>query len=435
MCAAAMPSNPKSRASRGGRPAAPQRGARRRKPPPGGPRVRGRGAKISPPAAERVRAGHPWVFRESLVRELTEVEPGTAIPVADEDGYSLGWGVVEGDGAIALRMVSRDPEATWDRDRIVERIRSARTFRQELAADVIKGAHRVLHAEGDGVPGIAADRFGDFLVVYRYSRAAGAYLSDVLAALEEVHAPRGIYLQDRVRPVTADDRRVAAGHVAGRVAPPELCVQEDGLSFVVDVTAPVSPGLFLDLREGRRWFERMAAGARVLNLFSFTGAFGIRAVRAGAREVVNVDAAARSHARCRKSLDASGLDPEACEAAVGDVFKHLERYRQRKRSFDLVVIDPPPFSKVGGKVFSALKQWRELTAAVAPVVAQRGRILAVSNAAGLGDEDLLGALGQGSGDARRHASLVGEMGLPPDFPVPPAFTEGRYLRVKLLALD
>lgn len=380
-------------------------------------------------------AGHPWVFQDSLVRPVTDVEPGTAVPVSDEDGYPLGVAVVEREGAIALRMVSRNPDAVWGRELITERIRSARTFRERFAPDVVADAHRVLHAEGDGIPGIAADRYGDYLLVYRYSRAAGAYLPDVLAALDEVHEPRGIYLQDRVKPVSADDRRVAAEHVAGKVAPAELTVTEDGLSFVVDVTAPVSPGLFLDLREGRRWFERIAGGARVLNLFSFTGAFGLRGVRGGATEVVNVDAAARSHARCRKSLDASGMDPEACEAIVGDVFKYLEKFRRTDRSFDLVVVDPPPFSKVGGKVFSALKQWRELMAAVTPVVAEGGRILVVSNAAGLRDDELLGAVGQGAGDARRHASVIGEAGLPPDFPVPPAFVEGRYLRVKLLALD
>jgi 23S rRNA (cytosine1962-C5)-methyltransferase len=430
-----MATHPKSRGGRGESQAPEGRGRGSRSAQSGQPRVREAGAKISRQAADRVAEGHPWVFQDSLSRQLTDLEPGTPVRVADGDGYGLGVGVVEREGAIALRMVSRDPDAVWGRDMIIERIRAAQVFRERFAADAIGGAHRVLHAEGDGVPGIAADRFGDFLLVYRYSRCAEAYLPDVLSALEEVHKPRGIYLQDRTKAVSAEERRGAAEHVAGKTAPPEFTVQEDGLSFVVDVTAPVSPGLFLDLREGRRWFERIAKGARVLNLFSFTGAFGLRAVRAGASEVVNIDAAARSHARCRKSLDASGMDPEACEAVVGDVFKHLERFRTRDRKFDIVVVDPPPFSKVGGKVFSALRQWRELMAAVAPVLDEGGQVMAVSNAAGLGDSEFLGAVGMGCADARRGVSLVGEAGLPPDFPVPPAFTEGRYLRVKLLAMD
>jgi 23S rRNA (cytosine1962-C5)-methyltransferase len=232
--------------------------------------------------------------------------------------------------------------------------------------------------------------------------------------------------------VAADEARPPGIHVAGRVAPPELEVREDGLRFLVDVTAPVSPGLFLDLREGRRLLEGIASGLRVLNLFSFTGAFALRSVRAGAASVTDVDAAARSHARCRQNLAASGLDPEACEAVTGDVFKHLEKYRFRGRRFDLVVADPPPFSNVKGTTFSALLDWKDLMAAICGVVEPGGQVLVVCNAAKLSDAEFLLALGEGAAAAGRGARLVAVRGLPIDVPAVPAFTEGRYLQVKLL---
>jgi 23S rRNA (cytosine1962-C5)-methyltransferase len=166
-------------------------------------------------------------------------------------------------------------------------------------------------------------------------------------------------------------------------------------------------------------------GKRVLNLFSFTGALALRAVRGGAKDVTNVDSAARSHARCRQNLSASGLDPEACEALTGDVFKHLERMRQRKREFDLVVVDPPPFSTVGSTTFSALEDWNHLAAAIAHVVAPEGEVLAVANAAGLTEEEFLGAVGEGSLMAGRNPRVIAECGLPPDFPVVAAFPEGK----------
>ena len=196
----------------------------------------------------------------------------------------------------------------------------------------------------------------------------------------------------------------------------------------------MSPGLFLDLREGRQWVEQLSAGKRVLNLFSFTGSFALRALRGGAAAVTNIDAAARSHARCRQNLEASQMDPEACEALTGDVFKHLERMRQRDRRFDLVVVDPPPFSRVKGKVFSALKDWRELVTAIADVTESGGEVIAVSNASRLPEGELLQAIGAGAVAAGRHARVLGERGLPPDFPVPPAFAEGHYLEIKRLLL-
>ena len=340
---------------------------------------------------------------------------------------------------------------------MLARVRAAKAHRarhldwlsRPSGPDVETGAYRLIHGDGDGFPGVAVDRYGEYLLIYKYAAAADGYLDQLLPLLEQEYAPTGIYLQDRTRAIQPRDghgdssdgsKRPAAAHVAGKLAPTEFEVSEDGLRFLVDVTAPVSPGLFLDLREGRRMLEHLCtprpggAGKRVLNLFSFTGALALRAVRAGAADVTNVDAAARSHARCRQNLSASGLDPESCEALTGDVFKHLERMRQRGRIFDLVVVDPPPFSTVAGSTFSALDDWNHLAAAIAGVVAPDGDVLAVANAAGLTEEEFLGAFGEGSLRAGRNPRVIAECGLPPDFPVVAAFPEGKYLKIKLLAM-
>jgi len=382
--------------------------------------------------ARRLRAGHPWVFRDVLGRSLEGQSPGAVVPVSDEEGYPIGAAMYDPDAGVALRMVSDDPEFAWSAEEVARRVEVALAYRQRRGDEGFSRSMRLIHGEADGFPGVAVDRLGDYLLIYQYARCAEVVVDALTNALAEAVDVQGIYVQDRMRPVTAEDRRPPARLVHGKAAPPDITVDEDGLQFLVDVTAPVSPGLFLDLREGRRWFEGMTEGARVLNLFSFTGAFGLRAVRGGASEVVNVDAAARSHARCRQNLAATGLDPEACEALTGDVFKFLERFRQRKRTFDLVVVDPPPFSNVRGAVFSALKDWSQLAEAITPVVAPGGRVLAISNASRLTDDDFLFALGEGALRAHRSARFVGECGLPVDFPVLPAFTEGRYLKVKLL---
>lgn len=391
-----------------------------------------RGLKVNEAAARSIRAGHPWVFRDSVRREIEGLEPGAAVRVLDLDAHPLGWGIVEPQGAIAVRMLSRDPDFAWGDEAVAARVDAALELRKRLLGDTVGTAYRLAHGEGDGLPGVAVDRLGDFLLVYKYSRAADAYLETLQNHLFERCKPEGVYLQDRTRPVTPDQARPGATLLLGKAAPPDVTVEEDGLKFLVDVTAPVSPGLFLDLREGRRLFERLASGRRVLNLFSFTGAFGLRAVRGGAAFVANVDAASRSHARCRQNLEASGMDPEACEALVGDVFKHLERLRRQDERFDLVVVDPPPFSSVKGKVFSALRDWEELIAGIAKVTTPGGEILAISNAAKLARVDWFDAIGNGGAKAGREIRVIGEAGLPPDFPVPPAFTEGHYLEVERL---
>ena len=398
------------------------------------PTVRGPSVKVPLDVARLVRAGHPWVFRHTVRRDLDTLTEGAVVPVLDEDGYGVGWGLVESEGAIGVRMLSLQADFVWNEAEMQQRLRHA--VRQRGPALLAQGAVRLIHAEADGFPGLAVDRLGDYLLIYKYARVAESYLDALVPLLEAEFKPAGIYMQDRIRSVTAaDDRRPPAFHLAGKAAPPEVEVHEDGLKFLVDVTAPVSPGLFLDLREGRRMCEPLVKGRTVCNLFSFTGAFGMRAVRGGATAVTHVDAAARSHARCRQNLSASGMDPEAIEAITGDVFTLLEKFRQRGRVFDFVVVDPPPFSNVKGSTFSALKDWNQLMAAVAGIVSPGGQVLAISNAVRLQEDEFFLALGEGVNQARRSARLIGECGLPPDFPVPPAFVEGRYLKIKLLQLD
>ncbi len=393
-----------------------------------GPKRRSGGIKVSDVAARALRAGHPWVFREALWRPMTG-DAGAMRFIVDERGRGIGWGLLEPDGAIALHVLSGDEDFQWGVPEMRRRLLVAKSYRDRYVGEEISGACRLVHGAADGFPGIAVDRLGDYLLVYRYARAA-TYIETLLPVLDEVFSPRGIYVQDRVRAVQADDVRPPASHVLGKPVAADFQVSEDGLKYLIDVTAPVSPGLFLDLREGRRLVERVARDKNVLNLFSFTGSLGMRAVRGGAKSVTNVDSAARSHARCRQNLAASGLDSESCEAVTGDVFKHLERFRSRKRSFDLVVVDPPPFSNVRGAVFSALRDWSQLMAAISGVVAPGGEIVAVCNAAGLSEHEFLSAAGGGAGAGGRKFLLIDERGLPPDFPVIPAFSEGKYLKVK-----
>lgn len=386
-------------------------------------------------AVRALRSGHPWVFRDALSRPLSGVEDGALVPVSDHEGNHLGWGMYDAKGTVALRMVSSQAQMTWDEAHIEATLDRALSARERLLDEGCATSRRLIHAESDGFPGLAADLLGEHILLYKYARSADHYLERIAKSLLDRGLGKGVYLQDRVRPVQPGDRRPPAALIAGKAAPPEFEVQEDGLSFVVDISAPVSPGLFLDLREGRRWFEPQVKDQRVLNLFSFTGAFGVRAVRGGAAEVVNVDSAARSHARCRQNLSASGFDSESCLGLQGEAFHHLERLSRKDRLFDRIVVDPPPFSRVDGSVFSALKDWSRLMRSVLTVAAPGAQILAVCNAASLSGQEFLNAIGEGLAWAGRRGSLIGECGLPPDFPVLPAFGEGRYLKVKMISVE
>src|SRR5690606_33200762 len=149
------------------------------------PVVRGRGVKVSHRAARSLTAGHPWVFRDSLLRPLEGKEAGDTIQVCDEDGHPLGWGLVEPEGAIAVRMVGRGPTLAWDDDELSRRVQAAVALREATLSPAVRGACRLVHGEGDGLPGLAVDRLGEFLLVYKYSRAAEAYLERLVPILAQ----------------------------------------------------------------------------------------------------------------------------------------------------------------------------------------------------------------------------------------------------------
>jgi 23S rRNA (cytosine1962-C5)-methyltransferase len=288
------------------------------------------------------------------------------------------------------------------------------------------------------VPAVFVDRFADHLVCQVHSSAALRLLPPLYDHLMADLAPAAIYEQRRFRSLGGEaPPRAAAELVRGDPAPVEVEVKEGDLRFAVDVTAPLSVGLFADLRLGRRAIARWAAGRRVLNLFSYTGAISVCAARGGATEVVAVDVAARAHARARRNFELSGLDPESPEYIVGDVFKVLARMRERSRTFDLVVIDPPAFASGarGGKPWSAVKDYGELVEDSLRVLAPGGLLAAASSTHKMSSTDFDLALADGAVRAGTALRIVERCPLPVDFPVAPGFPEGNYLKFVIAARE
>jgi 23S rRNA (cytosine1962-C5)-methyltransferase len=386
--------------------------------------------RLGADVAWRVRAGHPWVFRDALAGRPLREAPGAAVDLVDPTGGFVARGLFDPEGPIAVRVFTRDPSVSLTTDVVRARVLAARALRERLLPDML-GACRVVHGEADGLPGVGVDRYGDFLVVQLFSAALEPLAPTLRAALAEVWSPRAIYEQHRFRPQTGEGPRAPAQLVHGEAAPIEVEVAEDGLTFAVDVTAPLSTGLFFDLRNGRRAVARLAAGRRVLNLFSYTGAFSVHAARAGAAEVVSVDLAARAHARARKNLQASGLTEAGHEFIAGDAAKVLARMAERGRRFDLVIVDPPSFAQAKGHVFVAQKDYRDLVEAALCVTAPGGLLACASNTAKLPLDDFDRILGDGAARARRSLAIVERVALPPDFPVPAGFPEGHYLKFEI----
>ena len=389
--------------------------------------------------AARVRAGHPWVFREALGPRGVSEPSGTVVELVSGNREFVGRGYVDRDHAVAIRILSRAPGTPVfpGAGTIADRFARAVQMRWWLfgAGSSRPSAMRLFSGDSEGLPGVNVDRFGDFVVVQWLSGGAMPWRDELLDAIDATVRPAGIYEQRRTRPLSGQTAPEPAVRARGDEAPFEVVVEESGpageCKFGVDVTAPLGVGLFPDLRLGRAAVAAHAKDRRVLNLFSYTGAFSVAAARAGASEVVAVDLAAKGHARARRNYELSGLAPEQMEGIAADVGKTLEKFASRGRRFDLVVCDPPSFSQGPAGHFSVTKDLARL-AELSLAVLERGGLLAfATNSTKVSGPELDRALAEGAAAVETDVRIVERIGLPVDYPVAPGFPEGNYLKLVL----
>jgi 23S rRNA (cytosine1962-C5)-methyltransferase len=380
--------------------------------------------------AARLRAGHPWVFRESVGRGAA-APTGAEVEIRDEAGEFLARALYDAGSPICARVFTTHPERRVDAALIADRVEAAARLRSRF--DLPPAALRVLNGEGDGVPGATCDRFGDFLVVHLFSGAVEPLEAALLDALERRWSPRGIYLQRRYVPMTPGRPRPGAEHVRGEAAPLEVEVREDPWSFLADVTAPLAPGLFLDMRDGRRLVRTRSSGLRVLNVFSYTGSLSVAAATGGAARVTSLDLQARSHTRARVHFERNGVDPATHDFLVGDAPATMDRLAARGHRFDLVILDPPTFAAGKGRPFSALKDYAGLVARAVRLLDPGGLLFAASNAQRLSGDEFDRALAEGAAQGGTTLQILERRGQPPDFPAVPALPESSYLKITLAA--
>jgi 23S rRNA (cytosine1962-C5)-methyltransferase len=383
--------------------------------------------------ARRVRLGHPWVWRDALgPRKVTETTGSLVDLVTNNRGF-VARGYVDSEHPVAVRVVSRNPDERVHpgSGAIATRFARAVQLRWRILGPERPTAVRLFSGESEGLPGVTVDRYGDFVVVQWLSAGALSWRDELLEAILASIAPRGIYDQKRVRSLGGQSPPEPATRATGQEAPLETIVEEGGCRFAVDVTAPLGVGFFPDMRLGRDAVARRAADRRVLNLFSYTGAFSVRAAKAGAAEVVAVDTSAKAHARARRNFELSDLDPNRMEFHTADALKTLERFAARGRQFDIIVCDPPTFSHGQGRPFSAIADLGRLAGAASSVLAPGGTLAFASNAAKLSPADVDRAIAEGAEAFALDLRIVERLGLPADYPVNPGFPEGNYLKFVL----
>jgi len=378
--------------------------------------------------ARHLRAGHPWVFRKAIEKAPKGLLAGAIVDVV-EDGRFVARGYHDPHSAISVRILTREPAEVIDEAFWRNRIRRALALREDLVRGTT--GYRLVHGENDGLPGVVADRYGDFAVLKLYSAGLTPHRAHIVEALrQEAKGLAGVFGRDEIPRDEESDEAAPQGRVLWGAEPPErIEIDEHGMKLLVDVRRGQKTGMFLDQRENRRLVRELSAGrGDALNLFGYTGGFSVAAALGGARHVVTIDVDRDAIVLARDNFRVNGLDPADHAFASEDAFEILKRYKAQGRQFDLVVCDPPAFAKSQKAVEAAVAGYASLNRAALHVLAPGGILVTASCSARVSAEMFQDAVKEAAYKTHIDLQLVEDRRQPPDHPVAPQFREGRYLK-------
>jgi len=380
----------------------------------------------------RAEGGHPWIYSNEIAMDAAAkaLAPGSLVTLQRADGSPLGVAMFNPHTLLAARLLDRDTARPIGRRFLTRRIGRALKLRERLLDEPF---YRLVHAEADGLPGLVVDRFGAVLVVQSNAAGMARLEPAVLDALGELLCPDVIVLRNdspaRRLEGLASETRVARGSLDAPVP-----VHENGAVFRADLLAGQKTGWFFDQRDNRRFIAALARGARVLDLYCYTGGFAVQAARAGAAAILGIDRSEPALALATAAAELNGVG-RTCSFRRGEAFADAGGLAANGERFDIVIADPPAFAKSRKEVPAALRGYRKLARLAASVTAGGGILFVASCSFHVGAADFAEAVRRGLADAGRAGRILRVAGADADHPIHPALPETAYLKTLTLALD
>ncbi len=385
--------------------------------------------RMSRDLVRTVKRGHPWVYAEGL-RSLPPAPSGSwAILQDNKQGREVARGYYDPQCPIAFRACELDEKPLtddWARRRID---RAIQWRKRSLTADTT--GFRLLHGEGDSVPGLVVDIYGQYAVMQLDGAGPSGFwnASGIAAYLAEVLSLSGVWLRAR-------DRGAAGSLLYGALPPHNIAsFLEHGIQWTADIVKGQKTGFFLDQRENRQLIRGLSTGQRVLNLFAYTGGFSVAAGLGGAKHVTSVDLAKPATAMAQTHWGLNGLPPAQHSGFAEDVFEFLEAAQTRRELWDIVICDPPSFAPSESSVPQAVAAYRKLIAASARATMRGGLLATASCSSHIPESKFLEINEEAVSEARRRATVLCINGQPSDHPAPLVCPEFRYLKFVLMRVE
>jgi 23S rRNA (cytosine1962-C5)-methyltransferase len=366
---------------------------------------------------------HPWIYSGAVERLRGHCEPGDIVVVRDSTGRVLGRAGYNAASQIVGRMWTFD-DAVVNAAFVAKRIEAAVARRRSL--DDVTNATRLVYSESDGIPGLIVDRYDDVAVVQFTAATSERWRNVIVDVCRSLDGINSVFERSDLDVRKLEGLAPTSGLLAGTEPPPYVEIVEHGCRYLVDVRRGHKTGFYLDQRDNRQLVAASAGGCRVLNLFCYTGAFSVAAMRGGATSVVSVDSSVQALEIARNNADLN--DVTAMEWVKADVFTYLRELRDAGATFDLIVLDPPKLAASVAQVRRAARGYKDLNWLAFRLLAPGGH-LATFSCSGAVDADLFTKVVAGAAlDARREVTVVKHLDQAGDHPVPLSFPESAYLK-------
>ena len=378
---------------------------------------------VSPRAVERIFNAHPWIYRSDIAAS-PEIEPGTIVNVQDGRGRFLGQALYSSKSQIALRFLTRE-KRPFDRAFLAGRIQAAAAYRRQVVQD--SEAYRVVASEGDLLPSLIIDRYGEYLVVQTLSQGMEKLKSAIAEILQEAFSPRGILERNDVAVRSLEGLELIKGVLAGEPAD-EVVVTMNGLRFAFDLMEGQKTGGFLDQRENQKAAQSYAHG-RALDCFSYTGGFAL-ALSGRCDSVLAIESSEEALRMAQRNAELNGASN--IEWKQANCFDFLKAVDQADDRFDVVVLDPPAFARQRSNLDSALRGYKELNLRALKILNPGGYLITCSCSYHVTESDFLEAIASAALDARRTVTVVERRTQGRDHPILLTVPETHYLKCLIL---
>ena len=379
--------------------------------------------------ADRVKAvkrKHPWIFSKALNKVVGEPKLGETIDILGSDGTWLAKGSYSPHSQIRARIWSFEDEAR-DVDFFRKRIARAKTIRAPIIERGGLTGYRLLAAESDSVPGLTVDVFANTIVCQLVSAGSDYQRDNIFEALKLEFPDFNIYERSDADVRSKEGLKKTQGLIHGEL-PAELIIEENGIKAYVDVENGHKTGYYLDQRDSRAALEKYCNNKTVLNCFSYTGTFGLYAVRGGAKQVTQVDVSEDALNIAKRNVELNELDLNKVNFEKKDVFKLLREYREQGVKFDVIVMDPPKFAESKAQLKGACRGYKDINMIAMQLLNQGGYLLTFS-CSGLMEQGLFQKIiADAALDARKDMVFVEKLSQAQDHVIGSAYPEGFYLK-------